>query len=131
MALLVVNGATLLCSGALPPAISPLTITPENAAAVSGNPVATISDMRPLVNIASFGMCTLPSNPQVAAATAAALGVLTPQPCIPNIVSPWTPGSGTVTLRMIPTLNNTSQCVCVWGGIVTVTNPGQAVVLVP
>ena len=63
----------------------------------SGNqPVATIMDNKPMANVPPFGMCTTPSNPQVAAATSAALGVLTPQPCMPVIAAPWAPGSATV-----------------------------------
>ena len=40
--------------------------------------------------------CNSPSNPMVAAATTAALGVLTPMPCIPMTIAPWMPGSSTV-----------------------------------
>ena len=39
-------------------------------------PAANIMDHVPMVNIMPFGMCITPSNPAVAAATAAALGVL-------------------------------------------------------
>ena len=60
-----------------------------------------------------------------AAATAAALGVLTPQPCIPATASPWTPGSPTVLIADIPALNNISTCMCMWAGIVTIADPGQ------
>ena len=50
---------------------------------VEGRPVATITDVAPGANIAPFGMCQSLANPTVAAATAAALGVLTPMPCVP------------------------------------------------
>ncbi|MDR1268431.1 MAG: DUF4280 domain-containing protein, partial [Planctomycetaceae bacterium] len=57
---------------------------------------ATILDNKPIVNLATFGVCSSLANPMVAVATAAALGVLTPMPCIPATVAPWAPGSPTV-----------------------------------
>ena len=78
---------------------------------------ATIQDFAPNVNIMPFGMCTTLSNPQVAAATSAALGVLTPQPCIPVTTSPWSPGSATVQINGAPALTATSMCQCAWGGV--------------
>ena len=58
---------------------------------VEGRPVATITDVAPGANIAPFGMCQSLANPMVAAATAAALGVLTPMPCVPVVPAPWIP----------------------------------------
>jgi hypothetical protein len=88
-------------------------------------------DYVPMMNIMPFGMCTSPANPQVAAATAAALGVLTPQPCIPATSSPWTPGSPQVMLANQPALNDTSTCMCMWAGVITITNPGQTEAQIP
>ena len=59
-----------------------------------------------------------------AAATAAALGVLTPMPCIP-VTTAWVPGSATVLVGNMPALNSTSKCMCNWGGVIQVTYPGQ------
>jgi hypothetical protein len=78
-----------------------------------------------MVNIMPFGMCMTPSNPQVAAATTAALGVLTPQPCIPATSTPWTPGALTVDIAQLTALDNISTCSCMWGGVITIANPGQ------
>ena len=50
-------------------------------------------------------MCISPANPVVAAATTAALGVLTPQPCIPITIAPWLPGAVTVLTGNKPSLN--------------------------
>ena len=84
-----------------------------------------------MVNIMPFAMCITPSNPQVAAATTAALGVLTPQPCIPVTAAPWAPGSPTVALGKMPMLSSTSKCMCTWGGVVTIVMPGQMTTTVP
>lgn len=99
---------------------------------MAGGPLAaTIMDYAPLVNILPFGLCSSLANPTVASATAAALGVLTPMPCVPVIPTPWTPGAPTVLLYSFPTLNDLSKCFCAWGGIISITNPGQFTVRVP
>ena len=74
-------GATLQCSFGVAP--STLVVLPVNRVLCEGPLAANIMDHVPLVNIMPFGMCTSPANPQVAAATAAALGVPTPMPCVP------------------------------------------------
>ena len=92
---------------------------------INQEPVATVDDYAPLDNIAPFGMCESLANPAVAAATAAALGVLTPQPCIPNTTAPWTPGSTFVTIDGVPLLEADNTCACMWAGVITITDPGQ------
>lgn len=126
---LVVTGATLMCSFGMAPGT--LTVLPANAAMASGLPAANIMDNQPMVNIAPFGMCTCPANPTVASATAAALGVLTPMPCVPVIPAPWAPGSPTVMIGGKPALNNASTCMCAYGGVITITVPGQMTTQVP
>jgi hypothetical protein len=69
-------------------------------------------------------MCTSLSNPTVAAATSAALGVLTPMPCVPATVGPWKPGAPRTTLGGKPALASGSTCNCAWGGIITLTFTG-------
>jgi hypothetical protein len=76
-------------------------------------------------------MCMSLANPVVATATAAALGVLTPMPCTPVTPAPWVPGSPTVMAGPAPALNNSSQCLCAYGGVITVTMPGQVQTQVP
>ncbi|MBP6469950.1 MAG: DUF4280 domain-containing protein [Chloroflexi bacterium] len=126
MAQQVVMGAQLMCSFGVAP--SALVVTPENVTNANKVPAATIMDNVPLKNIMPFGMCTTLSNPQVAAATSAALGVLTPQPCIPVTSAPWAPGSPTVMIKNKPALNNTCKLMCNWGGVISVVNAGQATV---
>src|SRR5271154_371616 len=99
-------GATMQCSFGLAP--SSLVVLPINRVLTDQVPDANIMDHIPLVNIMPFGMCMSPANPMVAAATAAAFGVLTPMPCIPATPSPWVPGALTVLLGNQPTLDNIS-----------------------
>jgi len=121
-------GAMMQCSfGAAP---SNLTVVVPLVTA-EGPPAANIMDHVPMMNIMPFGMCSSLANPTVAAATTAALGVLTPMPCIPMTSAPWAPGAPTVLLRNQPTLNNTSKCMCNWGGVIQVTKPGTTQVMVP
>jgi len=88
-------------------------------------PAATIMDSAPLTNIMPFAMCVSLSNPAVAAATTAALGVLTPQPCVPATAAPWAPGSTSVLIGGVPALDNISKCMCSWGGVIQILSPGQ------
>jgi hypothetical protein len=121
-------GAMMACPFGAAPAS--LIVLPANRVMCNMVPAANIMDFKPMVNIPTFGMCMSPSNPTVAAATTAALGVLTPMPCIP-VTTPWKPGGATVPLAMMPTLDNVSTCQCSWGGVITITNPGQTNTMVP
>jgi hypothetical protein len=116
-------GAMLQCSFGVAP--SSLVVLPVNRVMTSFVPAANIMDHKPMVNIMPFGMCTSPANPTVAAATAAALGVLTPMPCIPNTVAPWAPGAANVLLANMPALDDVSKLTCLWGGMISVAVPGQ------
>jgi len=129
MGQLVVNGASLKCTFGLAP--GSIVVTPENLVNANKQPAATIMDNIPMKNIMPFGMCQSLANPQVAAATTAASGVLTPQPCIPVTTAPWVPGSPTVMIKNKPALNNSSQCLCTWAGVITVSLAGQFTVNVP
>jgi len=64
-------------------------------------------------------------NPTVAAAPSAAMGVLTPMPCIPAITAPWMPGKMQVMVQGQPALTRTCQNLCMWGGQITFTTDGQ------
>lgn len=125
----VTHGATLRCSFGSSPAT--LVVTPETQVAVSGAPAATITDHTPFKNVAPFGMCASLANPQVASATSAAWGTLTPQPCIPATGQPWTPGSPVVTVRGKPGLHAACTLLCQWAGVITVVNAGQTKLTAP
>jgi hypothetical protein len=118
----VVMGATLQCSFGLAP--SSMVVLPTNKV-LSSTPAANIMDNKPLLNILPFGMCTSLANPMVAAATAAAMGVLTPMPCIPATAAPWAPGCPKALIANMPALENGSKLMCNWGGVIQVVNPGQ------
>lgn len=116
-------GAMMTCSfGAAP---SSLIVLPLNRVMTSNMPAANIMDNKPIVNIPPFAMCTSMANPTVIAATTAAFGVLTPMPCVPVTVAPWAPGSPTVMIANMPALNNTCMLNCTWGGVISISQPGQ------
>ena len=129
MGKLVVDGAMLMCSfGAAP---GKLTVLPTNMVKAENKPVATMMDFKPTVNIAPFGMCMSPANPQVAAATAAAMGVLTPQPCVPATAQPWISPVPSVKVGHMSVLDENCQLKCMWNGMITITMPGTMQTQVP
>jgi Domain of unknown function (DUF4280) len=129
MALPVVTGAMLQCAmGAAP---GTLTVIPSAMVMFENKPAATIMDNIPFANIAPFGVCMSLANPITAAQTAAALGVLTPGTCIPVIPAPWVPGVPTVMIGNKPALDMNSKCICAYGGVIQVVNPGATTELYP
>jgi len=118
---LVVNEAKIRCSqGTLPS----LLVVPESSpVSADEKPVATVNDHKSMRNIITFGMCRSPSNPQVAQATTAALGVLSPQPCIPKTTSPWSPGAPFSVVDEVNVLSSDSTCTCEWSGTIDILDP--------
>jgi hypothetical protein len=122
MGVQVVTGAMLQCSfGAAP---SSLMVLPTNKV-LATTPAANIMDNKPMLNILPFGVCMSMANPMVAAATAAAMGVLTPMPCIPATAAPWVPGCPKVMIGNMPAVDNSCKLMCNWGGVIQVVSPGQ------
>ena len=105
----VVMGASTVCTFGMAP--STLMVIRPTVLAQSMQ-AATIMDNAPMVNIVTFALCQSLANPTVAAATSAALGVLTPMPCVPAPVAPWTPGDPTVMVGGLPALTAGSMCTC-------------------
>ena len=114
-----VQTATCTCPFGTAPAT--LMVTSQMTVTMCGLPAATIMDGAPISNVPTFGMCSSMANPTVASATAAAMGALTPMPCVPVLTAPWTPGVPTVLVGGIPLLNNTSKLLCAYGGVIQVT----------
>ena len=129
MPLQVCMGAMMQCSFGMAP--SSLVVLPTNKVMTNMVPDANIMDHIPMTNIMPFGMCTSVANPTVAAATTAALGVLTPMPCIPATPAPWVAGAPTVLLGNFPSLDNVSQLMCMWAGVITFVDAGEATVQIP
>ncbi|CAM8637492.1 Protein of unknown function DUF4280 [Burkholderiales bacterium] len=128
MGKLACSGAMLKCSFGMAPGT--LSVLPLNRVQ-TGGPDANVMDNIPFVNIAPFGMCQSMANPAVAAATAAAMGALTPMPCAPVTPAPWVPGSATVLIGSMPALQDSSKLLCIWGGNIEISMPGQQTVEVP
>lgn len=124
MGLMVVQGAALQCSFGMSP--GNLCGTGNMTCLAEGKPMAAVQDVAAGSQIAPFGMCQSPANPQVAAATAAALGVLTPQPCMPIPLGTWVPTKAEILIGGVPCLLQDSKLICSNGmGIITVCSPGQ------
>lgn len=122
-----IQGTPLKCSfGNVP---TPLMVLPDKKVN-SMLPVAVKSDHVPFLNVLPFGMCSNPANPLVAAATAAAFGVLTPMPCIPCTLQEWTNACAKVKVRGTEALNVDAKLSCLFGGSIQAAAPVQPTVLV-
>ncbi len=126
MAIPVVTGATTACTMGL--ATGTVVATSQVTSLLGGKPVALISDTAPLINVTPCGMCTSMANPTVSAATAAAMGVLTPMPCVPSPMGAWIQGPSPLVAGK-PSLTNEGKLICAYGGSITIVNPGQTTVL--
>ena len=126
MRTLVVVGALVECDQGGAPC--PLVVVPDAGAAEPAGSVASV-DHHQLTNIATFGTCRHVSNPAVAAATAAAQGVLTPAPCVPMVAQRWEDTTGGASVGGVPLLASDSSVSCQYGGTITVANAGSDVEL--
>lgn len=127
MPLQINSGSMMACSFGVAP--SAIVVLPANRVTAGGTPAANIMDHAPMTNVMPFGMCSSPSNPTVAAATAAALGVLTPMPCVPATPAPWAPGVPKVLIGGMPALDQTCKLNCLWGGVIQFTAAAQTTVM--
>ncbi len=122
MPLLICTGASCMCSFGTTPGT--LNVTSQQKV-LTGKPVATITDTL----ITPFGMCNSIANPQVASATAAALGVLTPMPCSLVAAGVWTPGTPKILVTNKPAVGQNSMLMCAYAGVIQITNAGQVKVM--
>lgn len=132
---------TAVCQCTFGAAPAPLTVTSQSTVTGMNMLMGTIMDFpKPPM---TFGVCTCPNNPAVIAATAVQFrvpyqtaiilcnaGYITPAPCIPAC-SPWAPGSPTVIVGGKPALNNSSKCMCAYGGVISVAMTPATTIQIP
>ena len=123
MSELVAASGTAMCSMGTAPA--PIKVTSQTKVMAQGKTAATITDAQGGANIGPFGMCTSMANPAVAAATVAAMGVLTPQPCMPVPAGTWIATKPKVIIGGKPCLTSDCKMMCAYAGSVSITFPGQ------
>ena len=117
MKTVVVSGALLSCDQGVSPC--PLVVAPDSEVDAATLTMATVDHHQPS-HVAGFGMCRTQQNPAVAAATAAAQGVLTPAPCVPMLSSPWSDGAQSCELDGVALLASDAELKCAYGGAITI-----------
>ncbi len=127
MGLPVVTGGKAMCTMGM----GIFNITAVGNVMIENKPVLTTKDNVPFFNVAPMGvMCISLANPMVASATAAALGVLTPQPCVPQFVGPWITGTISCRVKGMGIVDNTCSLMCAYGGKISITFPGAVKTIV-
>ncbi|MCL1806959.1 MAG: DUF4280 domain-containing protein [Oscillospiraceae bacterium] len=126
MAVAVVSGASCMCTMGTAPGV--INATSQAIVLICGIPAATITDVAPMASVMPCGLCVSMANPATASATAAALGVLTPQPCVPVPAGVWM-GGPTPLIGGAPGLANDAKLICSYGGSISITIPGQTAVI--
>ncbi|WP_222912611.1 DUF4280 domain-containing protein [Candidatus Nesciobacter abundans] len=125
----VTSSGCMSCTMGLIPSM--LGVLPINRVMTDSKIQSNIMDHMPLVNVMSFGMCKTPTNPAVAAVIIASLGSVTQAPCIPMTMSPWMPGSPTVLVGGKPAVSKDCKLMCAYGGMISITSPGQFTAKIP
>ncbi|USO02363.1 MAG: DUF4280 domain-containing protein [Alphaproteobacteria bacterium] len=115
-------GCVQMCTFGMAP--MPFLPIPSNIFTVE--PVGSMVDIIPFMNIMPFAMCVSLLNPMVLSATIAAFGILIPMPCIPIPVMPRTPAAYNI-LRddALPVATVPSMTMCAWIGVITPIVPDQ------
>lgn len=112
----VVAGATMQCScGNLP---RKLKASYSHGVYIKDKAKLNVMDYRPNENIAPFGMCSSPGNPQVVKEGR-------PVPCKPIVTTPWIYGKEDVLVENYPALLHISQNSCLHKGLIRFVDNGQ------
>ena len=118
----VCTGAVLKCTYGT--STSKLSATYKSVT-LCGEDQANIADHISLVNIKPFGRCKTVAYPATGAATAANHGKLTPMPCVPGTTTNWSAEDKNSVLCGQPALLDSASLKCIWGGKITIKDPGQ------
>lgn len=124
-----VVGMTSLLSCSFGTVPDTLIVLPDGNVVLEGMLAGNMLDIIPFANIPGFVMCISLGNPEVDAATIAAMGVLTPMPCTPMTFEPWITEDVTVLFTDQPALDQTSLLICDFAGLIIVDEPGNFSVL--
>lgn len=117
------SGAVLKCSKGT--SSGSLVASPKSVS-LCGHQQANIGDHVSMVNIRPFGRCRSLSYPPTAAATSAHHGHLTPMPCVPGTTANWSIIDANSIISGKPALLNTAKLRCIYGGVISIVNPGQS-----
>lgn len=118
----VCTGAKLRCTCGT--SQSTLKATPKNVTLV-GHDQANIADTISMANVPGFGRCQSLAYPPTAAATAANYGHLTPMPCVPGTLPRWSAIDPNSLVCGEPALLKPATLQCMYGGVISIVNPGQ------
>ena len=119
----VCTGATLKCT--MGTSCPKLIATPKDVS-LTGKDQANVADYVSMKNVPSFGRCRSLGYPPTASATAANHGRLTPMPCVPGTCPKWQVVDKDSLICGEPVLLETATLRCVYGGIISIVNPGQS-----
>lgn len=116
------SGAVLKCTHGT--SNGSLVTTPKSVS-LCGQQQGNIGDHISMVNIRPFGRCRSLAYPPTAAATSAHHGHLTPMPCVPGTPFNWSIIDANSIISGKPALLNTAKLRCIYGGQISIVNPGQ------
>lgn len=119
----VCTGATLKCT--MGTSCPKLIATPKNVS-LTGKNQANVADYVSMKNVPSFGRCRSLGYPPTASATTANHGKLTPMPCVPGTCPKWQVVDKDSLICGEPALLEPATLRCVYGGTISIVNPGQS-----
>ena len=129
MPMQVCMGASMMCTFGMAP--SSLVVLPTNKVLTNMMPDANIMDHIPMVNIMPFGMCMSPSNPSVGRRHRRGAGCAHSHALHSGNPRAVDSGRDHRPDRQLPGVDNASQLMCTWGGVITFVTPGEFTVMVP